>query len=86
MPVIDLYYQFATKLSAHYARRLEEETKDFIDLSFLVWQYPDQIYYMRDYLDADQKWAFYTDFAAINDKTAADSLSHTLGFTLDMVV
>lgn len=81
VPVIDLYYQVTTKLSAHYVRRLNDETKDFIDLSFLVSQYPDQIYYMRDYFNADQKWAFYTDFAAINDKSSADFLFYTLGFS-----
>lgn len=51
-----------------------------MDLNFLVSQYPEQIYYLRDFFDADQKWAFYTDYAAANDKSAAGFLLQILGF------
>lgn len=49
VPVIDLYHQFTTKLLAHYTRRLDGDSKDYMDLNFLVSQYPEQIYYLRDF-------------------------------------
>lgn len=77
MPVIDLYYQFTTKLGAHCTRRANGGTNDYTDLDFLVRQEPEQIFFMRDYLDVGLKRAFYTDFAAINDPVSTAFLSQT---------
>lgn len=82
VPVIDLYYQVATKLGAHYTRRQNGGINDYTDLDFLVRQYPQEIYFIRDYLDLDHKWAFYADFAANNDPDSTTFLAQTLGLEL----
>lgn len=83
MPVIDIFYQLTTKLSAYSTRRATGGENDYIDLDFLVRAYGLQIYTMRHLFDLEQKWIFYTDFAVTNDQDTTAQLYYMLGLGED---
>lgn len=63
VPVINVFHQFATKLSVHHARRQPE---DYADLEFLAETYPTEIFAVRNFLDKEHCEAFWLDYAARN--------------------
>ncbi|KAB5581053.1 hypothetical protein GE09DRAFT_461148 [Coniochaeta sp. 2T2.1] len=86
VPVIDLFYQVSTKLSAHYTRRDESRiggNNDYLDLDFLVRAYTEQIFQLQTYLDIEHKWTFYADFATLNDPNTTLLVSQALGLSRD---
>lgn len=74
MPVISIFYQLMTKLSAYSTRRETGGRSDFIDLNFLVRAYGTEIYPMRHLFDLEQRWIFYNDFAVLNDQDTTAQL------------
>lgn len=79
MPVINLFYQLMTKLSAYSTRRETGGQKDYRDLDFLVRAYGLQIYAMRHLFDFEQRCIFYTDFAVNNDQDTTAQLCYMFG-------
>lgn len=63
VPVIDVFHQFATKLSVHHARR---QPDDYADLEFLADTYPSDIFAVRNYLSGEHREAFWRDYAVRN--------------------
>lgn len=63
VPVINVFHQFATKLSVRHARRQPE---DYADLEFLADTYPTEIFAVRDFLKKEHCEAFWRDYAARN--------------------
>lgn len=84
MPVINLFYQLMTKLSAYSTRRETGGQNDYIDLDFLVRAYGLQIYSMRHFFDLEQRWIFYTDFAVNNDQDTTAQLYYMFGLGEDV--
>lgn len=85
MPVISLFYQLMTKLLAYATRRETGGLNDYIDLSFLVGAYGAQIYPMRHFFDLEQRWIFYTDFAARNDQETTTQVYYMFGLGENVV-
>lgn len=83
MPVLNLYYQFTTKLLANCGGRDMGGGLDCADLVFLVREYPDEIRLMRDSLDVGQKWTFYDIFVEQNGPEFAAYLYEILGLSDD---
>lgn len=79
MPVISIFYQLMTKLSAYSTRRETGGRNDYIDLDFLVRAYGTHIYPMRHLFDLEQRWIFYTDFAVDNDQDTTAQLYYMFG-------
>lgn len=83
MPVINIFYQLTTKLSAYSTRRATGGRNDYIDLDFLVRAYGVQIYSVRHSFDLQQRWIFYGDFAANNDQETTAKLFYMFGLGED---
>lgn len=63
VPVINVFHQFATKLSVHHARR---QPDDYADLEFLADTYPSDIFAARNFLNGEHREAFWRDYAVRN--------------------
>lgn len=85
MPVIDIFYQLTTKLSAYSTRRGPGGENDYSDLDFLVRFYGLPIYTMRHLFDLEQRWIFYNDFAVNNDQDTTAQLYYMFGLGEDAV-
>lgn len=83
VPVINIFYQLTTKLSAYFTRRETGGRNDYIDLDFLVRAYGQEIYAMRHFFDLEQRYAFYADFAANNDQDTVAQLHYMFGLGED---
>ncbi|KAL7917248.1 hypothetical protein ACQKWADRAFT_326071 [Trichoderma austrokoningii] len=74
VPVIDIYYQFATTLRRHYDKGFTRNSDEFYDLQFLVTEYGHQIYKWSGSLNSKHKQVFYEHFAAENEKISMENV------------
>ncbi|USP72977.1 hypothetical protein yc1106_00251 [Curvularia clavata] len=75
-PVIDLLSSMASKLGAFYSR---QGPNDYRDLTFLITKYPEQVFAIRNQLNATQRQYFVAAFARTNTDNAIIRVKHALG-------
>jgi hypothetical protein len=84
VPVVTLYYQVSTKLSAHHFWRRARRFEHYEDLVFLIKEYGERIFDFRGLLDVEHKRNFYADFLVNKDRRfglSKESASHALGLS-----